>query len=386
MAERQPPVPASAAPVSWLSGIRVVEVTTGTAAPLAGRVLADLGADVIKVESRAKPDIHRARLPRSSDPDGYPAAEAFQLLHEVNSSKKSVTFNLKSDMGMMLFDSLLRSCDVFIENFAPGWLERLGSSFDELRRRYPELIMLSASVYGQEGPRRAQRGYAPVMSALAGIEGLVGYEDGEVVGILASALSDLNSSYYAAYLVLAALAERQQTGLGQYIDLSQIEASTALIGEAFAEQQLYGGQPGPAGNAGIDAQSWHVYPTAQDDEWVAAAATTPEQAALIAAASGGDRQAALDRLRREGIEAAPVLSPDEVDAGSLVTSRLQSVTHPDPQIGELHVTSLPWLLDGMVPLVRSAAPRLGEHTRDVCIDLGMTPEVYEAHSESEAFR
>src|ERR1700761_395254 len=135
--------------VDWLSGLRVLEVTTGVAAPLVGRILGELGADVTKLESRAKIDVNRARVPRPDDPEGFPASEAFQLLHEANAGKRSVTLNLKEAAGKELFLDLLRDFDVFIENFAPGWLDRLGLSPEGILAAAPQLIVLSASGYGQ---------------------------------------------------------------------------------------------------------------------------------------------------------------------------------------------------------------------------------------------
>src|ERR1700722_397746 len=180
------------AAIDWLSGVRVLEVATGGSAPLIGRVLGEPGADVTKLESRAKLDVNRTRVPRPDDPEGFPASEAFQLLHEANAGKRSVTLNLKEPAGKELFLDLLRDVDVFIENFAPGWLDRLGLSPEGILAAAPQLIVLSASGYGQTGPLRAQRAYAPVMTSLAGIEGLIGYGPGDVTGASSLALADLN--------------------------------------------------------------------------------------------------------------------------------------------------------------------------------------------------
>ena len=360
------------ADVTWLDGIRVVEVTTAVSAPLVGRVLAELGAEVIKVESRAKPDVNRARLPRPEDPEGFPAHEAFQLLHEASSSKRSVTLNLKTEEGRALFLNLLGDADVFIENFVPGWLDRLDLSIPVLREQFPRLIILSASGYGQTGPLRTQRSYAPVMSALAGVEGLIGYEDGEVVGCSALALADLNCSFYGVFLVAAALRGRESTGLGCHLDLSQIEAASTLAGEAFVEHQLAGTRPTPRGNADPNGTRWTLLPTSEEEDGVAwvAAVGNPQQVAPDG--DGGEPQAPrrlgkvpraelLSRLAARGIEAAPVLTPAAVanDPGFAARGFTQRVTHPQPLVGEVSVTSVPWRLDGEMPRVRATAPLLG---------------------------
>ncbi|HVV11244.1 CaiB/BaiF CoA transferase family protein [Amycolatopsis sp.] len=347
--------------VGWLEGMRVVEVTTGVAAPLIGRVLAELGAEVVKVESRAKIDVNRARLPRPDDPEGFPADEAFQLLHEANADKKSVTLNLKTEEGKELFRTLLGDADLFIENFAPGWLERLGMPVATLLDEFPALVVVSASGYGQTGPLRTQRAYAPVMTSLAGVEGLIGYADGEVVGCSALALADLNCTFSGVFLALAALYGRRRTGRGQHADISQTEACVSLIGEAFVEQQLERTIPRPRGNQGPEGEPWSVLPAAGEDEWVVAAGDVP------VAADRPDRETLLGRLRERGLDCAPVLSPAAVARDERFAERgfLQNVGHPHPLIGELTITSVPWQLDGAVPRVGAPAPCLGQHNEEV---------------------
>jgi crotonobetainyl-CoA:carnitine CoA-transferase CaiB-like acyl-CoA transferase len=367
--------------IDWLRGIRVLEVTTGVAAPLIGRVLAELGADVVKVESRAKIDVNRVRLPRPTDPEGYPASEAFQLLHEANADKKSVTLNLKTAEGKEVFRTLLKDSDLFIENFAPGWLERLGMPVQDLLEEFPELVVVSASGYGQTGPLRTQRAYAPVMTSLAGVEGLIGYEDGAVVGCSALALADLNCTFSGIFLALAALYGRRSTGRGQHVDISQTEACVSLIGEAFVEQQLGLRTPAPRGNVGPDGEPWSLRPTENDDAWVAAAAADER-----AAQPRPNREALIRNLRERGVECAPVLSPAEVAEGKQFAERgfLQRVDHPHPLIGELVITSLPWHLDKVVARISAPAPCLGQDNEAV-YGRYLPPETYAGYERSGVF-
>ncbi|MEO3858614.1 CoA transferase [Acrocarpospora sp. B8E8] len=351
--------------LGWLHGLRVVEVTTGVAAPLIGRVLAELGADVVKVESRAKPDVNRARVPRPTDPEGYPAHEAFQLLHEANAGKRSITLNLKTPEGKDLLRRLLGDADLFIENFAPGWLERLGMPVADILAEFPRLVVVSASGYGQTGPLRTQRAYAPVMTSLAGIEGLIGYDDGEVMGASALALADLNCTFNGVFLALSALYGRRNTGRGQHVDISQTEACVALIGEAFVERQLDLGTPSPRGNVGPSGERWSLLRADGEDSWVAAAGDAGEEERTPHGRP--DRETLLRRLRERGLECAPVLTPDEVagDARFAELGFLQRVEHPHPLIGELRVTSVPWHLDHVVARVSGPAPCLGQHNDEV---------------------
>ena len=380
--------------VNWLSGLRVLEVTTGVAAPLIGRILGELGADVIKLESRAKLDVNRTRVPRPDDPEGFPASEAFQLLHEANAGKRSITLNLKEAAGKELFLELLRDVDVFIENFAPGWLERLGLSPDAILAAAPQLIMLSASGYGQTGPLRTQRAYAPVMTSLAGIEGLVGYGPDDVTGASSLALADLNCSFYGVFLITAALRGRQVTGRGQYLDLSQTEAAACLIGEAFVEQQLGLRVPAPQGNTSTDGEHWTLLAAAGDDRWVAAGTdrddrTVSQLPELTGQPGRPGRPSAADLLRvlaDHGFEAAPVLTPDEVATDELFQRQalLQRVTHPLEAIGELTITSVPWHLDGIVPRIAGPAPCLGSDTDDF-FRRRLSAEAFTTYAEDKVF-
>jgi crotonobetainyl-CoA:carnitine CoA-transferase CaiB-like acyl-CoA transferase len=353
--------------MDWLAGVKVLEVTTGVAAPLVGRVLGELGAEVTKLESRAKLDVNRMRVPRPDDPEGFPASEAFQLLHEANLGKNSITLNLKEPAGKEMFLELLRDTDVFIENFAPGWLDRLGLTPASILEMAPGLVMLSASGYGQTGPLRGQRAYAPVMTSLAGIEGLIGYADGDVMGACSLALADLNCSFHGVFLVLAALHGRRSTGLGQHIDVSQTEACASLIGEAFVEQQLGLGTPAPRGNAGQDGEQWALIPAGDDDHWVAAGTDRQGSDAeeLLAIEKQLDRPSRAELLRMlagHGFQSSPVLTPVEVAGDERFAQQgfLQQVQHPLEMIGRLTVTSLPWHLDGSVPEVSAPAPCLGQ--------------------------
>ncbi|MDQ0616663.1 CaiB/BaiF CoA transferase family protein [Arthrobacter globiformis] len=352
-------------PMDWLSGIRVVEVTIGVSSPLNARILADLGAEVIRVESKAKPDVNRTRLKRKSEASDVPSEETFGLLHEANAGKKSITLNLKTEEGPRLLMKLLGTADVFVQNFVPGWLERLGLSIEEIRATYPRLIVLSASCYGQEGPYRDQRAYAPVMTSLAGVEGLIGYEDGAVQGTMASALADMNASFVGGFGILSALWEREHTGRGRHLDLSQTEAAAILTGEATVEWQSTGRVPGPCGNSGMSPGPWHMIKCGPDN-WVGVTGLLPEEldAVTRAADSLGSEelhQWCLDR----GIEAAVVAPSGGAQQPVLgESSRLaQTVSHP--LIGPMLVSSLPWQLDGSIARLSGGSPLLGEHTREV---------------------
>lgn len=401
-----------------LERTRVIEVGTAVSIPLVGAALSNLGAEVIKIESRQRLDINRARVPRAT-PDGEATAlEAFPLLHELNPAKKSVTLNLKTDEGRDLFRQLLAESDVFIENYAPGWLDRLGMSWDQLHALNPRLIMLAASAYGEEGPLHQQRAYAPIMTGLAGLEGLIGYEDGATVGMLATALSDPNAAYFGLLAVLAALLDRKQSGRGCLIDLSQTEAAASVLGIAFAEHELTGETPRPHGNEHPNRAPHDFYRCVGEDAWVAlsvrddrdwcALVMVVDNPALAAAeftTTAGRRahKGELDRLlgawtatrtpeavsgalQDAGVPCTPVLGVTSLETSEHFAHRGLTTTVGHPLLGEMDVTGTPWQFDGIPLRPRAAGPVLSTDTRDVMCDvLGLDQSTYDRYEAAGVF-
>lgn len=397
-----------------LSRFRVLELSTGISTPLCGTALANLGADVIKVESSHKPDLNRAR----AAPPNWPYAdmtEGFLQFHEVNAGKKSIRLNLKQARGRDLLLRLVAKCDLLIQNFAPGWLDRLGLSADHFFEVNPALVMVFLSAYGQEGPLRAQRAYAPIMSALSGLEGIVGYEDEEPVGVLATALGDPNGSYFSLLLALAGLYRRERTGAGTLIDLSCVEAVTTLLGEPILAWQATGERPRLGGMHCADAAPHGLYATRGDDRWVAIAVENTDQwralAALVQSRASAafwadpsfedvrvrlgrqreidgalarwtgtrDAEEVAEALQARGIPAAPVLGALDLDHHRHFVERglVHWVNHQ--LLGTIGVTGTPWLVNGEAPPVRGAGPSLGHDTEAVFRDvLGIDGEEMEA--------
>ena len=397
-----------------LEQLRVVEIGTAVSVPMVGAVLANLGAEVYKVESRQRLDINRARVRRTAD-DPATEHEVFPLLHELNPAKRSVTLNLKNQAGFELFRGLLGASDVFIENYAPGWLARLGLPWDELLTAYPQLVVLAASAYGEEGPLSQQRAYAPIMTGLAGLEGLIGYDEGATVGMMATALSDPNAAYFGVFAVLAALLERRRTGTGCLIDLSQTEAATCLVGTALAEYATTGRIPGPRGNAHPERAPHGFLPCAGADAWVAiSVGSDAEWQALVRVigiddprytraagrhADAGELFRVLEAwsrtrtpdeatavLQAAGIACTPVLGVEQLDADPRFRARNLTTRVEHPLLGPMDVTGTPWHVDGEVPVPRGAGPVLAADTRAVMTEvLGLDDATYDEHAAAGAF-
>lgn len=394
-----------------LRGLRVVEVGTAASVPLVGVMLANLGAEVIKVESAARPDINRIRPGRPPQPADETVGDAFPMLHELNAGKKSITLNLKSPDGRRLFARLLDQCDVFIENYAPGWLDRLGLPLTQICASNPRLVVLAASAYGEEGPLSQQRAYAPIMTALSGLEGLIGYGPDDVLGMVATAFSDSNSAYFAMLSVFAGLLERQRSGVGGLIDFSQTEAAVCMTGVAIAEQQLTGQVRGPRGNEHPCFEPHDIFRCAGPDRWVSVSVGSDEQwrglceamdevAGLRAgrfATVAGRRSARPDIadlitswtirrpaedaaaiLQRHGVAAAPVIEPDQLAATEPLRSRgiVDHLSHPE--FGAFPITiKPPWRIGQDMPHARDVAPAVGSANHDVLVGLlGVSEEEF----------
>ncbi|MBV8805584.1 MAG: CoA transferase, partial [Sinobacteraceae bacterium] len=217
-----------------LQGVRVLELTKIWAGPYTGKLLALLGAEVIRVESYDSLDAtRRYGVKDINDAPGFQA---------INPGKYSVQLNVRTDRGRQLVQDLVKKSDIFIENLRPGAAKRLGLGYEVLRSLKPDIVAVSMSMYGQEGPLSYQTGYAPCFSALSGLCQLIGYEDGPPQ-LLNIRYGDSSYGTTAAFAALVALCHRQQTGQGQFVDVSAVESLVAMLGDSFMEYGLTGRVP-----------------------------------------------------------------------------------------------------------------------------------------------
>ena len=372
-----------------LAGIRVVDMTWAWAGPHGTQLLALLGAEVIKVESRARLDHSRLRSLMGgavkSGPDESP------IFNDLNLGKLSLTLDLRNDASRDLLRRLVAVSDVLVQNMRPGVLERLGLSYDELTQVRPDLVMLSSSAVGSMGPERAYAGYAPTFASLAGIADLTGYPDGPPQPLSGSV--DLRVGTAGAFSVVAALYRRRQTGEGQHIDLSSTEVMSSMMGEAFMEHSMTGRVPGRSGNR-HDVMAPHgCYACAGEDQWVSIAVGSDEEwtalkAALADPGLEGEAYAGpaerwrnqealdpvierwtrerevgdvVDHLQSAGVPAMRVHVEDSIASDPHVRARgyLQPVEHPT--LGRRIVGGAPWRFSVDDVGVHRPAPLLGQH-------------------------
>ncbi len=391
------------APAS-LAGIRVIDFGWVWAGGIPGQILADLGAEVIKVESRKRLDYMRQGRPlRGIEPD----PEQNPWFHALNRNKFSVTINLSQPAGVALARRLILTADVVIENFTPGFMSRIGLDYPSLLAQKPGLVMLSMSGMGQTGPLAGIRSYATIIAALSGMDSLVGYAGERVLG-MQQPYADANGGLHAAFAILVALWHRRRTGRGQFIDLAQLEAAVAVMGEALMETAMSGRIPATQGNDYPGFAPHGHYPCRDEDTWVAIAVRSDEEWQALCVALGAGPLAADQRFRggadrwrhrrdldralgewtrrfspyeatvrlgRAGVAAAPLLGPVELLADPHFRARGSFVEVEHPVLGKEVIYGAAWTMSRTPPGVERPAPLLGEHNDQVFGRLlGLAPE------------
>jgi crotonobetainyl-CoA:carnitine CoA-transferase CaiB-like acyl-CoA transferase len=383
------PTPRAAGDGPALAGVRVVDLGVGVAVPETGWLLAELGAEVIKIESRANLDFLR-RV--TVEPD---APDRSWTFNDASRGHRSVALDLRTARGRALALALCAASDVVIENNRGGVVRSWGLDYDDVRRLRPDVIYLASQGYGRGGPLGEVSAYGPLNSAFAGVTWLWNHPD--VPYPAGSALNhpDHVAAKLAAVAVLAALEHRQRTGEGQLVEMSQAEAAAWLIGEVYLEEPCTGTPAAQRGNAVPYACPHGVYPAAGEDRWCAIAVVGDDAWERFAAALGwpadpqlatlGGRlevcaaldarvadwtrgrsaEAAAAALQAVGVSAAPVANGDDHRADPHLAARGAIVGVEHPEIGEERHSGNPIRL-ARTPLVPAgAAPRLGADTEAV---------------------
>jgi benzylsuccinate CoA-transferase BbsF subunit len=366
--------------------------------------LADMGAEVIKVETRQRLDYMRMGRPIVGD---QPDPEQNPMFHNVNRGKLSVTLNIAEPDAVDIATRLAARCDVVIENFSPGVMDRLGLGYETLRAIKPDIVMASISSTGQDGPLRDLRAYAPSIGALSGLDSTMGYEDGSPLGFK-HAFGDICGALHAVFAIVSALYNRNRTGEGRYIDVSMLRATVVTQGVGLMEHALTGRSLQPRGNYDPTLAPYGHYPCAGQDKWVSIAVGSPAEWQGLVAALGNpswadderfrsqyrrqrhrreldallgewtaqhDADAATDLLQQHGVAAAPVLSAEErlFHPHFMERGLYDDIDHP--ALGAEPIFNLMWGLNKTPSAVRRHAPLMGEHNREVlCGTLGLGEE------------
>jgi len=344
-----------------LANIRVANFGWVWAGPVVGQTLGFLGAEVYKIESRARIDLTRTLPPFAG---GVRDPNRSLSNHACWAGNGSVTLNLNKPEARDLARALIGRCDVVIENFGPGFMPRIGMGYDDLRKVREDIIMFSMPAAGLSGPLKDVRTYGLSLTSLTGLDSVTGYSGGGPIPV-ENAFSDPLNGIFGAFAILAALAHRKRTGKGQHVDYSQQEAVMQLVGPAYMDYVMNGRVAGPRGNRHpLDRGAPHgVFPCAGEDRWISIAVITEEEWLGLLEAMGrpswaaeprftsregrvtdidalhehvaawtqeaDDRELAA-RLQRHGVAAAPVLSVADLlsDPHYRARGTFIEVTHP----------------------------------------------------------
>lgn len=398
-----------------LEGIRVLDLTRALAGPYCTMMLGDLGADVIKVERPGRGDDSRGwGPPFVGEPYGpYPGESAYFIA--ANRNKRSVTVNLKSPEGQEIVRGLAEVSDALVENFRTGALDRMGLGYSDLHAVNPRLVYCSISGYGRTGPYAERPGYDFIIQAEGGLMGITGPEEGPPyrVGV---PIVDITAGMFATTAILGALRARDQTGEGQLVDVSLLDASVALLTNVASNYLVGGEPPRRLGNAHPNIAPYEAFRAR--DRWFALAAANQRQwgtlcevierpdlkddprfasnearvsnrPALLEALgevfAERDADAWLAELRAVGLPCGPINTVADVFDHPQAGARDLAVEAEHPTAGSVRLTGFPYRLSDTVADVRQPPPLLGEHTEQVLTDLlGYNPSQVAKLKEREA--
>lgn len=267
-----------------LAGLKVVDMAWVVAGPMIGRVLADCGAEVVRIESSQR--IETARM-MGPFPGGKIDPQRSGLFDNCNAGKRGMTLDLSQPEARAIVLDLVEWGDVLIESFASGQMEKWGLGYDALAARNPRIIVLSTSLMGQTGPLSTLAGFGNIGAALSGFQSLVGYPDGEPIGPFGP-YTDYVGPRFATAALLAAIAEQRRTGKGAQLDIAQVEAGVQFLAPEFAAFFADGEVAAANGNRVPDMAPHGVFRAAGDDRWIAIAVRSDAEWQRLAIHVGGE--------------------------------------------------------------------------------------------------
>ena len=381
-----------------LAGIRVTDFTWIGAGSYTTKLLADFGADIIKIETSTRLDTLRETAPFR---DGKPGVNRSGYFADRNASKRSITLNLKHPDAVKLAHKLVAQSDIVANNFTPGTMEKLGLGYQDVLAVRPDIIYLAMSMQGSTGPDANYVGFGLTIGALTGLQHLAGPVDRPPVGTGTNYPDHVPNPCHAAFALLAALYHRKKTGQGQLIDFAQTEPTIALLGPAIIDYTANGRIAQRRGNDDENAILHGVYPCSGKDRWIAVSVHSPQQwrafIELLGPIPGGRNwnDAAVRREYRSefeqaicevtrnrdardimrvfqgrGVAAGMVQNArDLIDQDPQFAHRGHWVRLQHPEMGRSVYNAPPMRFSETPAQLRRPAPLLGQHTREICRDL-----------------
>jgi formyl-CoA transferase len=389
-----------------LSHIRVLDLSRVLAAPWTGQNLADLGAEVIKVERPGKGDDSRAfGPPWIRDAQGRDTAESAYFC-SANRGKKSITVNLSQPEGQVIVRELAQRCDVLLENYKAGDLARYGLGYEDLRKVNPGIVYCSVTGFGQTGPYRERPGYDFMAQGMGGLMSVTGERDDlpgggpQRVGV---PIVDIMTGMYATIAVCAALAHRERTGEGNCIDMALLDTQVAFLANQAMNYLATGESPGRLGNAHPNIVPYQTFRTKDGDIILACGndnlfgkfcdvAGCPQLAADARFATNAKRvenraeltrllggifaarttREWVDALETAGVPNGPINSIEQVFAEPQIVARGMRIELPHPTAGKVPLVASPMRFSGTPLEFTVPPPTLGEHTDEILRGLGRT--------------
>ncbi len=382
-----------------LAGVRVTDFTWIGAGAYATKMLGDYGADVIKIESASRLDALRMSAPYKDRVKGVNRSGYFA---DRNTSKRSITLNMKDPRAVALVRRLIAKSDIVANNFTPDVMPRFGLDYDAVRGIRPDIIYLAMSMQGASGPESRYLGYGASMAALTGLQHLIGVPGRAPIGTGTNYPDHIPNPCHATFAVLAALRHRRRTGEGQYLDLAQTEPTVALLGPTFLDLTVNGREQQAAGNDHPVFAPHGVFPCAGEDRWIALCVKSDAQWGRLVQALGGaglaDRcwatregrlahraslNEAIAALTRAQVAEALMLKLQSIGIAAGVVQNAEDVVLRDPQLahrghwirldhpemGRTVYNASPFRSAAMPAAPERPAPLLGQHTDEVCREL-----------------
>lgn len=380
-----------------LEGVRVIDFTWIGAGSYTTKLLADLGADVIKIETSKRLDSLRMAEPYK---DGIPGINRSGYFADRNTSKRSITINIKTVQGLDLVKQLIANADIVANNFTPGVMDKLGLGYETLKKIQPALIYLSMSVQGNTGPEHKDLGYGLTIAAVTGLMHLTGLPEREPAGTGTNFPDHIPNPTHAAFAILAALRHKRRTGQGQYIDIAQIEPTLSMLAPAVMDYFVNNEIQTRTGNRDAHYAPQGVFPCEGTDRWIAISIQTDAQWAglckvlpisskpeWVSNESRLNDQDAIEAqieqhsrkwdnvelaqaLQHNGVPAGPVNDARDVLENDLQLKHRQHwVTMNHPEMGISTYNGSPFKFSSAESQPQSPAPLLGEHTFEVASNL-----------------
>ncbi len=390
----RPPVPVEPrSPIAPFAGLKVADFSWVGVGPMIGKTLADHGATVVRIESATRLDLLRTVPPFKDD---EPGPDRAQFTANFNTSKLGITVDLKNPEGRAVARRMAHWADVVLESYSPGTMARFGLDWETLSAERDDLVMLSTSMRGQTGRERGYSGFGGQGACIAGLFDLVGWPDRVPAGPW-GAYTDFIAPRFGVCALVSALMHRRRTGLGQYIDLAQVECGIRFLEPLILDYAVNGNVPHRLGQASPNLDPHGVFPCLGDQRYVALGVETDAERSALDALLNGKTLATWCRerdafeaavlLREAGVPAYPVMRPSDLYEDPQLRHRGFFVTLDHPAMGPTPYDGPATIFSRTPHRLRSAAPCLGQHNEQVMRDcLGMDAEEIERLQAAGALR